>query len=58
MSNQNKLLKYRSYSVTYKLAVIAIIKHDKSQASVSHDNDVPESTIHGWLRDEKSCVIL
>ena len=31
-------------------------KFSESQANLSRDNGVPESTIHGWLRDEeKSC---
>ena len=29
------------------------IKHGESQVIVSHDNRVPESTIHGWMRDNE-----
>ena len=42
--------------MTTKLAVIASIKNGQSQASISHDNSVLESTICGWLRyEEKLC---
>ena len=54
--NQVKMPKRKSYSVTDKLAVIASIKRAASQGDVSCDDDVPESTIRGWLRDkEKLC---
>ena len=46
------MLKHKSYSVIDKLAVIASIKCSESQANMSSDNGVPESTIHRWLRDE------
>ena len=32
------------------------IKHGESQANVSYENGVPESTIHVWLKNkEKLC---
>ena len=48
-----KIPKQKPYSVTDKLAVIPNVKHTESQASLSCDNGVPESTIHGWLRHEE-----
>ena len=49
MFNGYKMLKQNPYFVTDKLAVIASIKHGESQAKVSHDNCVPESTIRGVI---------
>ena len=46
MLNQYKMPKWKLYSITDKSAVIASVKHGESQASMSSDNDVPESTIH------------
>ena len=45
--------KWILYSITDKLAVIASIKWSESLAQVFQDNGVPESTIHGWLKDEE-----
>jgi hypothetical protein len=44
--------KRKSYSVREKLDVIARVKQGESQAKVSRDNGVPESTIRGWIKDE------
>ena len=33
--------------------MIASITHGESQAIMSHNNGVPESTICGWLRDKE-----
>ena len=33
--------------------MITNIKQSESQASMSCDNGVPESTIHVWLKDEE-----
>ena len=57
MLNWYKMLELKSYSITDKLTVIARIKHDESQAAVSWDNCLPESTIQRWLTGEKSCMI-
>ena len=32
---------------------MASVKCGESQANMFHENGVPESTIHGWLRDEE-----
>ena len=47
------MLKGKPYSITDKLGVNVCIKCSESQARLSHDNGVPESTIHGWLGDEE-----
>ena len=54
MFSQYEMLKWIAYSVTDKLAVIASVKSGESQANVFHVNGVPESTIHGWLKDEEN----
>ena len=45
--------KWKSYSVREKLVVVARVQNGESQANVSHDNGVPQSTIRGWLKDEQ-----
>ena len=34
--------------------MIARVKHGESQANESHENGVPEQTIHGWLKDAEN----
>ena len=50
MFDSYKMPKYKSHSITDKLAVIASIKYSESKA---HDNGLQESTICGWLRGEE-----
>ena len=45
--------KQNSYSVTDKIAVTPSIKYCESQAIMSCDNGVPDSTVHEWLRDKE-----
>ena len=60
MFNQDKIPKQKSYSITDILAVIASIKwSDETEANLSHDNVVPESTISRWLTDkERLCEFI
>ena len=45
--------KHKCYSVRDELAVVTNVKGGVSQASVSRDNGIPESTIRGWIKDEQ-----
>jgi transposase-like protein len=46
--------KRKSYTVTEKLEAVTRVKqHSETQAKVSRENGVPESTLRGWIRDEK-----
>ena len=40
------------YTVEQKLEAVARVRRGESQAKVSRDNGVPESTLRGWLKDE------
>ena len=40
--------KRKSYSVEEKLVVVARVQNGESQANVSRNNSVPQSTIRGW----------
>ena len=48
-----KMPKRKAYSVEQKLEAIARVRKGESQAVVSRDNGVPESTLRGWLKDEE-----
>ncbi len=43
----------KSYTVREKLVVDARVQNDESEANVSPDNDVPQSTTRWWLKDEQ-----
>ncbi len=46
--------KRKSYTVTEKLEAVTRVKQrGETQAKVSRENGVPESTLRGWIRDEK-----
>ncbi len=44
--------KRKAYAVRDKLAAITQVKQGQSQARVSREYGVPESTLRGWLKDE------
>ena len=44
--------KRKSYAVHDKQTSITQVKQGQSQAKVSWEYRVPESTLHGWLKDE------
>ena len=52
-----KVSKRKSYTVQDKLEAITRVKQCcETQASVSRNNNIPESILHGWIRDEhKMC---
>ena len=45
-------LKRKVYSVEDKLSAISRVRGGESQAKVSRDLGVAESTLRGWLKDE------
>ena len=45
-------LKCKAYSVEDKLLAISLARGGESQAKVSRDLGVAESTLRGWLKDE------
>ena len=45
--------KRKLYTVEQKLEAVARVRRGESQAKVSRDNGVPESTLRGWLKDEE-----
>ena len=45
--------KRKLYTVEQKLEAVWRVRRGESQAKVSRDNGVPESTLRGWLKDEE-----
>ena len=44
--------KRKAYAVKEKLYLVQRIRDGESQASISSETGVPESTLRGWLKDQ------
>jgi len=45
--------KRKAYAVKEKLYLVQRIRDGESQASISRETGVPESTLRGWLKDQE-----
>ena len=53
MSNVKKdIAKRKAYSVTEKLDAVSRVKNGESQAKVSRDLGMSDSTLRGWIKEE------
>ena len=48
--------KRKSYSVKDKLEAVERVKRGESQAKVSRDVSISESTLRGWLKNEAKLI--
>uniref|UniRef100_A0A0L8FT06 HTH psq-type domain-containing protein n=1 Tax=Octopus bimaculoides TaxID=37653 RepID=A0A0L8FT06_OCTBM len=44
--------KRKSYSVMEKLDLVDSIRNDGFKVKLSRETGIPESTLHGWVKDE------
>ena len=44
--------KHTSYTFQQKLEIVSRIRNGETQAKVSREQGIPESTLRGWLKDE------